>query len=293
MKHTANPTSPSFRSRLAGIALLLVATGLPAAAQTAFRVTSGAGNTSGSLMTIDHPALNNKPKAKPLVTQFWDGIYNPHPVGVLYNPGIAKWMLVNEDGANIPANAKFNILIAKGTKTVLASAANSSSNVTMFTTAKGNPNALLLATHVANPVLNLPATYSTRFHGVYFVPAASTYGNQWSIYAEDTDNIEAIGFHLADVTKLKNGGNPGSFIFTATGANITGNNTAIDNPLTNDNPNAFVYIQHVYNSASSTYVDKPLGVYYFGAKWRIFTQDGSNFPSNSAFVVAVVPGSGV
>lgn len=293
MNNTPNPTSPSFRSRLAGIALLLVATGLPAAAQTAFRITSGPANTSGSLMTIDHPALNNKPKVKPLVTQFWDAVYNAHPVGVLYNPGIAKWMLVNEDGADIPANAKFNILVAKGTKTALASPANSFANLTMFPTAKGNPNARLLTTHVANPILNLPPTYSPRYHGIYFVPASSTYGNQWSIYTEDEDNIEAIGFHVADVTKLKSGDNPGSFIFTANGANIAFNEAVIDNPATNDNPNAFVFIQHVYNSASPNALNKPLGVYYDDGKWRIFTQDVSAMPNNRAFVVAVVPGTGV
>jgi hypothetical protein len=293
MKHTPNPNSPSLRSRLAGIALLLVAASLPAAAQTAFRLTSGPANTSGSLMTLDHPALNGKPKVKPLVTQYWSAVYNPHPVGVLYNPAIAKWMLVNEDGANIPADAKFNILIAKGTKTVLASAANSTSNVTMFPTAKGNPNALLLATHVANPLITLPPTYSPRYHGVFFVPASSTFGNQWSIIAEDEENIEAIGFHVADVTKLKNGSNPGAFLLTTSGANINGNSAIIDTPLTNDNPNAFVYIQHVYSIASPTYLDKPLGVYYVNGKWRIFTQDGSAMPNNCAFVVAVIPGTGV
>lgn len=292
MKHTMNPSSPSLRSRLAGIALLLVAAGLPAAAQTAFRLTSSPANTSGSLMTLDHPALNGKPKVKPLVTQFWDAVYNPHPVGVLYNSSTAKWMLVNEDGANIPANAKFNILIAKGTKTALASASNSFENRTLITTAKGNPNARLLTTHVANPVLKLPATYSPRYYGVYFEPAASTYGNQWTIYAEDQDNMETLGFHVADVTNLKNGTNPGSFIFTTTGANIIFNEAVIDNPLTNDNPNAFVFIQHIYKSPSNTYVNKPLGVYYTSGKWSIFTQDVSAMPTNSAFVVAVIPGSG-
>jgi hypothetical protein len=202
-------------------------------------------------------------------------------------------MLVNEDGASIPANAKFNILIAKGTKTALASASNSFANLTMFPMAKGNPNARLLTTHVANPVLNLPPTYSPRYYGVYFVPAAPTYGNQWSVYAEDENNMETLGFHVADVTNLKNGTNPGSFIFTAAGANIAGHVATIDNALTNDNPNAFLFIQHLYKSPSTTYVDKPLGVYYAVGKWRIFTQDTSAMPNNSAFVVAVIPGSGV
>lgn len=293
MKHTMNPSNPSLRSRLAGIALLLVAASLPAAAQTAFRLTSGPANTSGSQMTLDHPALNGKPKVKPLVTQFWDATYNPHPVGVVYNSATAKWMLVNEDGANIPANAKFNILIAKGTKTALASASNSLENRTMIATAKGNPNARLLTTHVANPLITLPATYSPRYYGVYFEPAASTYGNQWTIYAEDINNMETLGFHVADVTNLKKGSNPGSFVFTAAGANISGHIATINHPATNDDPNAFVFVQHLYTPASPTLLNKPLGVYYSGGTWRIFTQDTSAMPNNCAFVVAVVPGSGV
>src|SRR5690606_20638998 len=102
-----NPNIPLpllLRSGLAAAALLLTAA-LPAAAQTYFRVNSGAGNTSGSVLTIDHPALNGKPKVKPLITQFWSGVYNPHPVGVEYNTSAARWQILNEDGAAIPVNA--------------------------------------------------------------------------------------------------------------------------------------------------------------------------------------------
>ncbi len=279
------------RSGLAATAFLLAAS-LPAAAQTYFRVTSGGGNTSGSVLTIDHPSLNGKPKARPLVTQFWSGVYNAHPVGVQYDNESARWQIVNEDGVGIPASAQFNVLVPKGGKTVLASAANSTSNLTVFSIAKGNPQARLLATHVANPTPGFPATYSSRYHGLYYVPAGPSYGNQWSIYTENTENIEAIGFHVADVTKLKNGESPASFIFTAAGGNIFGNYAVIENALTNDNPFAFVFVQHVYLPASPTYLNKPLGVYYDNGRWRIFNQDLSAMPDNTAFVVLVLPGSG-
>jgi hypothetical protein len=286
------PYLPSLRSGLAATALLL-ASALPAAAQTYFRVNSEAGNTLGPILTIDHPSLNGKPKVKPLITQFWSGVYNDSPVGVQYSATLGRWQIVNEDGDNIPANAKFNVLIAKGAKTVLASPTNTTSNLTFFPIAKGNPGARLLATHVTNPVAGLPSTYSERYHGLFYVTGGPTYGNQWSLFTENSENMEAIGFHVADVTKLTNGGNPASFVFTAVGANISGYIATIDNALTNDNPNAFVFVHHVYLPASPNALNHPVAVYYTGGRWRIFNEDFSAMPNNTAFVVLVLPGTGV
>jgi hypothetical protein len=292
MKNQSNLLQ-TWRTGLAAAALILAAA-VPARAQTYFRVTSSAGNTSASVLTLDHPSLNGKSKSKPLITQFWDGIYNPHQVGVQYNPVSGRWQIVNEDGVNIPAGAKFNVLIAKGTKTVLASATNSYSDVTFFPTAKGNPAARLLFTHVTNPVLTLPATRSARNYGLYYIPAGPSYGGQWSIYSEDGENVEALGFHVADVTKLKNGSNPASFVATASGSNVFLNEAIIDNALTTGNPNDFVFVQHVWINGASTYLDEAIGVYYSGNKWRVFLQDAADtMPNNVAFVVAVFPGTGV
>lgn len=288
----ATPTSSPLRSRLLAAALLLCATGA-ASAQTYFRVNSEGGNTVGSVLTIDHPSLNGKPRTKPLLTQFWSGVYNPHPVGVQYDTTAGRWQIVNEDGVAIPPDAKFNVLLPKGVRTVLASAANSTANMTVFPTARGNPQARLLATHVTNPITAFPPTYSQRYHGLHYVTEAASYGNQWSIYTENTENIEAIGFHVADVTRLKNGESPASFIFTAAGGNISDHVATIDNALTNGNPNAFVFVQHVWLPASQTYLNKPIGVYYDGGRWRIFTQDFSAMPDNTAFVVLVLPGTGI
>jgi len=286
------PSSASLRSRLAAAALLICASGA-ATAQTYFRVNSEGGNTDGSVLTIDHPSLNGKPRAKPLLTQFWSGVYNAHPVGVQYDGDAERWQIVNEDGVAIPPNATFNVLLPKGVRTVLASAANSTGSATVFPTARGNPQARLLTTHVTNPILALPPTYSQRQHGLVFLNSAGSYGNQWAIFTENTENIEAIGFHVADVTRLKNGESPASFIFTAAGGNISSHIATIDNALTNDNPNAFLFVQHVWLPASPTYLNKPIGVYYDGGRWCIFNQDFSAMPENTAFVVLVLPGTGV
>jgi hypothetical protein len=286
------PYPPLLRSGLAATALLL-AGALPAAAQTYFRVNSEAGNTIGPILTINHPALNGKPKVKPLITKFWSGVYNASPVGVQYSATLGRWQIVNEDGDNIPANTKFNVLITKGAKTVLASPTNTTSDLTFFPIAKGVPSARLLATHVTNPVAGLPSTYSERYHGLYYVPAGPIYGNQWSLYSENAENMEAIGFHVADVTKLRNGENPASFVFTAVGANIDGHIATIDNALTNNNPNAFVFVHHAWLPASQTELNHPVAVYYTGGRWRIFNEDIAAMPNNTAFFVLVLPGTGV
>lgn len=51
------------------------------------------------------------PKAKVLVTQRWTGVYNPHPVGVFYDPIGQAWKVFNEDQADMPANARFNVAV--------------------------------------------------------------------------------------------------------------------------------------------------------------------------------------
>ncbi len=55
---------------------------------------------------------NGNPAVRLLVTQLWDAsapVYNPHPVGVYYEAGI--WKVFNEDLANMPIGAKFNVAV--------------------------------------------------------------------------------------------------------------------------------------------------------------------------------------
>ncbi|MBI2766380.1 MAG: hypothetical protein HYX53_10790 [Chloroflexi bacterium] len=64
---------------------------------------------TGQSTVIDNPATNNNPTAIVIVTQRWEGVYNPHPVGVWYSAG--KWLIFNEDVAAMPVNAQFNVLV--------------------------------------------------------------------------------------------------------------------------------------------------------------------------------------
>ncbi len=67
-----------------------------------------AGNKSGHITTLDHPQLNNNPRAVLLVTQRF-GAYNNHEVGVWYNEN--RWKIFNQDRVEMPGTAQFNVLI--------------------------------------------------------------------------------------------------------------------------------------------------------------------------------------
>jgi hypothetical protein len=74
-------------------------------------------NTVGNATYIDDPLLDGEPRAEVSVTQNWNpgggggGVYNDHPVGVLYDEDVDGWFVYNEDGAPIPEGAAFNVAV--------------------------------------------------------------------------------------------------------------------------------------------------------------------------------------
>jgi hypothetical protein len=82
------------------------------------------------------------------------------------------------------------------------------------------------------------------------------------------------------------------FVHIARAANTIGNRTYIDHPLTNDNPNAIVFVTQNYNpgGVGDQYNDQPIGVLYSSAaqKWAVFNQDTTaDMPVDAAFNVIV------
>ena len=66
------------------------------------------GETCGGSLTA---IASGDPTARVLVTQLWSGVYNPHPVGVFYDPIDETWKVFNEDLADMPVNARFNVAV--------------------------------------------------------------------------------------------------------------------------------------------------------------------------------------
>ena len=78
---------------------------------------------------------------------------------------------------------------------------------------------------------------------------------------------------------------PSTFKHISTSGNTLGHVTTIDNPRTNNRPDAIVFVTHDY--ASGPYNTSPVGVYYSGGKWRIFNQNRAAIGNNSTFNVLV------
>jgi hypothetical protein len=75
----------------------------------AFVHTALAGNISGNTTVIDNPLTNDQPNAILIITPRYESVYNPNPTGVFYLSG--KWIIHNINGAAVPVNAKFNVLV--------------------------------------------------------------------------------------------------------------------------------------------------------------------------------------
>lgn len=162
------------------------------AANRAFNISVGgtgfvhqatASNTIFHITTIDHPSLNGNPSAAFQVTQNWNpggvgGTYNPHVVGVWYDSTVARWTIYNEDLANMPIGASFNVR-TDNSKVVLATSSMLSGN-TLFLddpNLNGRPEARVFVTHNYGPgQLRLASPLGVWFH-------AGT--GRWGIFRQD------------------------------------------------------------------------------------------------------------
>jgi hypothetical protein len=248
-----------------------------------------AANISGAATSIDHPLLNNDPNAVIIATPNWNpgggsGVYNDHPIAVGYlSP---KWLIVNQDIAPMPAYAAFNVLVPKAGPNAFvhaATATNTFHNYTLIDNplTNGKPNAKILVT---------PAdTTNSRPIGVWYN------GTKWGIFNQDLANMPTgTFFNVFVIPETYAGG----FVHQATAANISGNYTVIDHPLTNGNPNAIVFVTPNWNpgNVGGTYNNHNIGIWYSSSqqKWAIFNQDLAAMPVNAAFnVLVLVPQSDV
>lgn len=260
-----------------------------APSQVIFLHVATAGNTSGHITTIDHPATNDNSSALLFVTHYWNpgsiasGTYNNHAVGVWYYSG--KWTIYNQDFAPMPAGAAFSVLVVLGGSNAFihtATAGNSVGNSTVINNAltNGQPNKLLLVT----PNFNAGAQYNPHPINVYYDGSAGrrVIGNQ-------NGATMPVG-SAYNILALDPG--PNAFVHRTTTGNRIGNFTLIDNPLTNGMPNRLVFITQNFNPGGSggTYNPKHVGVWYssFYGRMSVYNEDETTpVPVSAAFNVYV------
>ena len=74
-------------------------------------------NTVGNSTYLDNPLVNGEPDAEVCVTRNWNpgggtGVYNDHPVGVLYDEDAEFWAVYNEDDSRMSEGAAFNVAVS-------------------------------------------------------------------------------------------------------------------------------------------------------------------------------------
>jgi hypothetical protein len=73
-------------------------------------------NTAGNYTYLDNRLTNGEPAADLSVTQNWNpgggrGVYNNHPIEVVYDANLKQWAIVNGDGASMRKGAAFNVAV--------------------------------------------------------------------------------------------------------------------------------------------------------------------------------------
>jgi len=246
-------------------------------------------NVGGGVSRIDHPLTDNNQSAIVHVTQSWNppgtsGTYNDHVVGVAYSDFDARWVVFNHDASTPTLGAAFNIWIAPtdgSTFVHTATPANITNNHTVIDNPLTNrdPDAVLRVTQNANPV-GTAWILNDHVVGVWYN------GSNWAIFNQDLAAMP-VGASF-NVSVLPD--EPTVTVHTATPANIIGNWTSIDHPLTNNNPNAIVSITQKSNPGGGGWVynDHVVGVWYHDGieRWAIFNQDHADMPVGASFNVS-------
>ena len=75
-------------------------------------------NSVGNTTYLNNPLMVGEAEALLRVTQNWNpgggrGIYNDHPIEVVYEADTRKWAIYNRDGAPMPDGAAFNIGLSR------------------------------------------------------------------------------------------------------------------------------------------------------------------------------------
>jgi hypothetical protein len=249
---------------------------------------STAGNTQNSTTMIDNALTNAHDNVIVFITPNLTpggvtGVYNNHNTGVSRS-GAAS-VIFNQDLAAMPLNAAFNVLVPNPDTSVFvhtASAANINSHTTTidYPLTNGNPNAIILVTPNFAAGGTCGCIHDDHPIGVNYD------GTQWRIFNQDGAAMPVgAAFNVFVPTASVN-----VFVHTATSGNtFNPDATQIDNALTNGHPNAMLIVTSNWNpgGVGGTNNSHPIGVYFDGARWEIFNEDGGSIPVGAAFNVYV------
>jgi len=148
--------------------------------------------------------------------------------------------------------------------------------------ANDNPDAFVLITPVTES--NGDEVNNARPVGVWY----NANRDRWAIYNQDLAPMPQGAVFNVSVSERPGGA---LFVHRAAPKDTLGSTTYLDHPLTNEEPEAILWITPNWNPGGrgGTYDNHPVGIFYDldEKKWAVFNQDAAPMPNGAAFNVAV------
>lgn len=169
--------------------------------------------------------------------------------------------------------------------THIATVANTTANWTELDNkdTNGNPNAFVIVTPNRSSSPN--DIVDTHPVGVWYDGIAG----KWAIFNQDRTAMPVgAAFNVYALQAFLPGNQSAAVLLIANVSNIAGNWIYIDNPITNNNPNAFVNVTLNWNpdDIGGVYDAHPLGTWYntTAKKWAIFNEGSMDpIPTGASF----------
>ena len=244
---------------------------------------------SGTNCFSDYTLLNtssigNTSTDKIIFTHVWGIGANNHDEYMRHSNGLwytgTQWSIFDETQASIDTNWAYFVLNCKTNGTSFTHTVTSGNVVLNWSlidnaALNGNPNAVFFITKTWDN-----GVYDTAHVGVWYDVSAS----KWTIYNENSSGTLQLNSTYNIFVP-----NTGTSYFKQV-ATSTYYTTVIDNPLTNGNPDARLFVDHDYTNTSGSegYVNDEIGVYYDGTHWTIYTESISDLWAGATFNVMVI-----
>ena len=241
-------------------------------------------NCYGDYTILNTSIIGNTITDKIIFTHVWGLPDNSHEAYMHNSNGLwyagSDWSIYDETQVDIDTNFAYNVLNCKQNGTAFTHTVTTGNSILNWslidnTVLNGNPNAVFFITKTWDNYV-----YDTAHVGVWYDQAMS----KWSVYNENPSGILELN---STYNIFVPGSGTSFFKHVAADSYYV---TNIDNPLTNGNPNAKIFVVHDFTTSgpSQGYIDDEIGVWYNGAQWTIYTESITPLWAEATFNVLVI-----
>ncbi len=257
---------------------------IPDSTVPAFIHTATPSNTTDYYTEISSPYLTS-PNDIILVTQRWDpySVYNPHHIGVAYDGG---WFIYNQDSANIPPNASFNVAVISQMPRAFQHV-TTADNISGHISSISNPQTDGWSEAVLQAAPSSVGAFNPHGTGVWY----NSGKKQWSVFNQDLATMPPnVLFNMLVAPQT-------STQFTIRAPSPSSNYVELNNPMLNDNIGALVFA----TTRGSITNEHPTGVFFKSSsplstqsaastsqvpgRWAIYNEDLGLMPDGVEFNV--------